>query len=370
MEVDWNMFFLDCLIVGAIVLLVKKEIKNTEEERKRQEVKKRKYEEECKKREAESTRRDVVDNKRKSTICRFKDGLTYEDFLFITHKIAKRIKRIKTINVQGPVIYCTVESQTGYSDWDFEVDFNDWGHVTGTYWKWAENHDSNIPEHFGKMVSDEVRQFLRDKSIYLIEFSDYVDDDKELGTVNGLTSNYRSKFFGKIVLKENQVISRYDSQKLIGEHIYVVIAMLRRNGYKNIKSIPVKDIGVGSTKDLYEVELVVINGTSFFERGDVFLENTEVVITYHLKQEISIPYAIKKYKHKNYIEVEKELQALGFANISERRIKDLKMGWFIKDGSVEEILVRTIDGEKIYNRKELYEYDIEIVITYHTYKWV
>lgn len=362
------MAFSDWLIVGAVGLLAKKGIENAAEERARQEAENRKYEEERKKREAESARRDDVNTKRKNTICHFKDGLTYEDFSSIAHKVAKRIRRIKTINVQGPVIYCTVESQTGYSDWDFKVDFNDWGHITGTYWKWVENYDSNIPEHFGQMVSGEVHQFLRDKSIYLPEFSDYVNDDKVLGTTNGLTSQYKSNFFRKIISKENQVISRYDSQNLTGEHIYVVVAMLRKNGYKNIKSIPVKDIGVNSTKDLYEVELVVINGTSFFEKGDVFSENAQVLITYHLKQEISIPHAMNQYKRKNYIEVGDQLQALGFSNIYERKIKDLKTGWVIKDGSVEEILVNTTDGEKPYSKNELYEYDIEIVITYHTYK--
>lgn len=312
------------------------------------------------------TRIDIVNAKRKHTRCRFRDGLAYEDFVSIAHKASNRIRRIKSVNVQGAVIYCTVESQTGYSNWDFKVDFNDWGHVTGTYWKWTENNDSNIPSHFGKMVSGYVHQFYRDRNISLPEYSDIVDEDKELGTVNGLNTHYKSGFFQKLA-KEKQIISRYDSEEFIGEHVYVVVAMLRKNGYKNIKAVPVKDIVADGNKDMYEVELTVINGTSFFEIGDIFPENVEVIVTYHLKKQISIPYAMIYFKYKNYIDVGDQLEEMGFSNIYERKIKDLKMGWIIKDGSVEEILVNTDEGEKPFKRNEPYEFDVEIVITYHTY---
>lgn len=361
------MAFSDWLIIGALGMFVKKRLARTAEEREQREREYRQYEEERKKSEAESARRDDVDAKRKNTPCKFNDGITYEDFSEIAHRTKKRIKRIKEITISGAVIYCTVESQTGYSDWNFRVDFNDWGHVTGTYWKCTENFDSLIPKHFGDMVSGDIHQMLRDRNIWLPEFSDYVDDNKELGTPSGLSYFQKVGFFKKVFSQEQQLVANVDSQDLIGEHIYLVASMLKNNGFKNIKSIPVKDVGRNSNKYIFEVEQVVINGVSFFENGDSFTESSEVIITYHTKQEIAIPYAMSFFKKKNYIAVGDQLQDMGFSNIYERKIKDLVTGWITKDGSVGQVLVK-IDGQEVpMDKNRPYDFDTEIVITYHTF---
>ena len=118
------------------------------------------------------------------------------------------------------MIYCTVESQTGYSNWDFEVDFNNWGHVTSVYWKWTENLDANIPEHFAQMVSGEICQFYRDRNISLPNYSHYTNADGELGTINGLQSQYKPSFFECVFSKEKQIISEFDSKIVITYHTY------------------------------------------------------------------------------------------------------------------------------------------------------
>lgn len=361
------MAFSDWLIIGALGMLVKKGFASAAEEREQCEREYRQYEEEGQKREAESTRRNDVDAKRKSTPCKFRDGITYEDFSEIAHKAGKRIKRIKEVTISDVVIYCTVESQTGYSNWDFRVDFNDWGHLTGTYWKRTENYDSNIPKHFGDMVSGDIHQMLRERNINLPEFSDYVDDNKDLGTPSGLSYFQKTVFFKKVFSQEQQIVTKVDSQDLLGEHIYLVVSMLKSNGFKNIKSIPIKDVGRNSDKYIFEVEQVVVNGVSFFEIGDTFVESTEVIITYHAKQEITVPYTMNFFKKKNYIMVGDLLQDMGFSDIYERKIKDLVTGWVTKDGSVEQVLVKLDGKEVLINRNQSYDFDTEIVITYHTF---
>ncbi len=361
------MAFSDWLIVGALGMLVKKGLANVAEEKEQREKEYRQYEEERQRRETESTRRDDVNAKRKNTPCKFGDGITYEEFSQIAHKAGRRIKRIKEVTISSAVIYCTVESQTGYSDWDFRVDFNDWGHITGTYWKHTENYDSNIPKHFGDMVSGDIHQMLRDRSIRIPEFSDYVDGNKDLGTPSGLSYFQKVGFFKKVFSQEQQVIVSVDSQDLLGEHIYLVVSMLKSDGFKNIKSIPVKDVGQNSDKYVFEVEQVVINGVSFFENSDSFTESSEVIITYHEKREIAVPYAMSFFKKKNYIAVGNQLQDMGFSNIYERKIKDLVTGWITKDGSVEQVLVK-IDGQEVpMDKNRPYDFDTEIVIAYHTF---
>jgi len=61
------------------------------------------------------------------------------------------------------------------------------------------------------------------------------------------------------------------------------------------------------------------------------------------------------------------LREMGFSNIYERKIYDLKMAWLIKDGAVEEILINSGGGERLLEKNIFYEFDSKIVIIYHTY---
>lgn len=51
-----------------------------------------------------------------------------------------------------------VKSNTGLSIWNAEVDFNDYGRLTGTYWLKAENSNSVVPTHFADLVQAEIMQ--------------------------------------------------------------------------------------------------------------------------------------------------------------------------------------------------------------------
>ena len=142
----------------------------------------------------EFARRNEIDMKRKNTPCKFQDGITYEEFSNIAQKVGERIERIKNVIVTKAVICCTVESQSGYSEWNFYVDFNDWGYVTGTYWENTENNDSGIPEYFGDMMSESIRKILKNRDIHLQKFSSYVDWNKNLSRSSDLSYKKRMSF--------------------------------------------------------------------------------------------------------------------------------------------------------------------------------
>lgn len=274
------------------------------------------------------------------------------------------MNRIKEVSINGAAICCTVESQTGYSTWEFIVDFNDWGHITGARKTWSENTDSNIPEHFGNMMTSAIHQLLANRNIHLLNYSDAVDANSDLETKNGLEFHKKNGLIKKIFSKKKNIVLQYDAASLKGEHLYPVISFLKNNGFCNLKSVPIKDIGRDSTYFLFEVEQIVINGSSFFEEGNIFNENNEIIITYHEKQEILMPFAEKHFRKRNYIDVNQELQTLDFSKICVHAIRDLTTGWFKKNGSVERV---TISGEKI-QKNTVYKYDDKIVIEYHTFK--
>lgn len=129
--------------------------------------------------------------------------------------------------------------------------------------------------------------------------------------------------------------------------------------------MPIKDIYVGSRCFVGQVEQVVIQGSSFFQEGDLIPYDAEIIITYHVKREISIPFSYNALRKMNYNAVGSELQKLGFTKIYERPIRDLVTGWVKKDGTVEKI---TIGNKCPFKRNSAFKYDTKITIEYHTFK--
>ena len=69
----------------------------------------------------------------------------------------------------------------------------------------------------------------------------------------------------------------------------------------------------------------------------------------------------------NYIKAGDRLLELGFTNIYERPIKDLKLGWLVQDGSVEQILIE-LEEETLLETGRPYPYDAKLIVCYHTFK--
>ena len=281
-----------------------------------------------------------VNEERKKTPCFFKDGISKEEFEKIARRIGKRLHRLKKITVEGPIIYCTTESQTGFTTWDFNVDFNDWGHVTGIYWIQADNDTSSFPMHYAQMVSEAIHNYVSTNGISLEDYSYYVNMNQDLGTADGFAYQEKTGFFSGLFRQGSAfAFIGNDSEELLHEHLYPVISKIKANGFKNIKSIPIYDVNYHNSKYIFEVEQIIIGGTGFFRRGDSFPDTAEVIITYHVKQHFVMPFHEVDFKNTDHMYVINCLHNSGFLNIYERRIEDLITGWITKDGSVERVLV-------------------------------
>lgn len=68
----------------------------------------------------------------------------------------KRTPRLKDIDVAGMSIILTIKSNSGLSKWQATVDFSDFGHLTGQYWIKADDDQSIIPEHFAKLMQEQI----------------------------------------------------------------------------------------------------------------------------------------------------------------------------------------------------------------------
>ena len=78
--------------------------------------------------------------------------LTQEEFDAIAVNAKRKMSRICSYAVTGPVVRGTVRSESGFSEWEFTIDFNDNGRFTGKYAIRSENSDSNIPEKIAERI--------------------------------------------------------------------------------------------------------------------------------------------------------------------------------------------------------------------------
>ena len=98
---------------------------------------------------------------RKNTPCNFTEKFSQQDFENIAIKVAKPIKRL-TVTVNNEFVIGKVRTSSGINTWEFILDFNDYGKITGEYWiKYNENHDSQIPGSYAEQLKSAVKDYLR-----------------------------------------------------------------------------------------------------------------------------------------------------------------------------------------------------------------
>ena len=177
----------------------------------------------------------LLNSQRKKASCSFEDGISSSEFESIAHDVAKKFERITDVFVSNATIYCDVKSQTGMSTWVFSVDFNDWGHITGIFWRNSDNDVSDIPKYYATAVSKEISESLKERNIQLKRYHDVVCDYFDLGQLSNF-NNKDTTFWKKILefiiekLKKRRIQNfihiKKNHDQLAGEHLFNVIAYL------------------------------------------------------------------------------------------------------------------------------------------------
>ena len=109
---------------------------------------------------------------------------------------------------------------------------------------------------------------------------------------------------------------------------------------------------------------MVVDEKINFSKEDIFSYDSKIFITYHTKKKLVIPFTSREVHRKNVKDIEKILKDIGFINIDLKKIDDLVIGFFIRNGSIEDI---AINHNVLYKRASFHEYDSKIVIRYHTF---
>ena len=96
------------------------------------------------------------ERRRKNTPFFFNEGISSNEFYSIVEKHAYTIKEIRSLKIDGPIVYCKVFSSNNGKTWSFEIDFNDYGHLTGHWWATYEGDDAEIPEKLADLIRNEI----------------------------------------------------------------------------------------------------------------------------------------------------------------------------------------------------------------------
>lgn len=189
----------------------------------------------------------------------------------------------------------------------------------------------------------------------------YQERKKERKVKNALLKK-RAKAF---LFGGKKIELHYDCEKLIGQNVSFVVSALVHDAFSNIKTVPIKDVYVGSEYNVGQVVKVIIGGSSSFREGARIPYDAEIVISYHDKREITVPFSERSFRNMNYVLAGDKLQELGFTEIYKKPIPDLTTGWIRKNGAVEKIV---IDDVYPFKKNSIFAYDAEIIIEYHTFK--
>lgn len=175
----------------------------------------------------------------------------------------------------------------------------------------------------------------------------------------------RNKRIKAFIFNKKNLALEFSTSDLIGDSVDSVVEEIKEAGFKNCKTIPIKDIYDGSSKYIGEVEQVVINGQSWLAEGAMVPYDAEIIVTYHVKKEFAFPYSAREMINRDFDQLASELVDIGFTEVYTLPLKDLTTGWIKKERAVQQVLIEGIDAIK---KGMPIEHDKKITIQYHSFK--
>ena len=175
----------------------------------------------------------------------------------------------------------------------------------------------------------------------------------------------RNKRIKAFFFNKKNLALEFATSDLVGDNVDSVVEEIKEAGFNNYKTVPIKDIYVGSTKYVGEVEQIVINGQSWLAEGTMVPYDAEIIITFHVKKEFVFPYSTREMIKRDYDDLASELVDIGFTEVYTLPLKDLTTGWIKKERAVQQVL---IEGTVSIKKGMSIEHDRKITIQYHSFK--
>ena len=163
----------------------------------------------------------------------------------------------------------------------------------------------------------------------------------------------------------NYYVIGYDSNELMNVDYKKVNDKLSLRGFKNVYLEPLYDLDAKNSKNIGKVDKVLIGVLDSFDKDKKIRFDDEIIVQYHSLKEVYCPFTNADMKGQDYLLVENYFISNGFQNVDTEGLRDLKLGWFEKEGAVESV---EINGKTDYEEGSIYRVDADVVIKYHSFK--
>lgn len=351
--------------------------------------------------EAKLKKAIAAEKRRQNTPFRYPDYLTQEQFEEIARVSIKPMKRkFSSFDVVDGKFYGTIISQSGISEWDFVVDFNDFGKLTGEYWLQSENNDSTIPRRVAETMRFAICEILSENSSLPYSTVENIyaepEDTTEVDEVDDSTEDSRrvkppqqpqkpswasrhkgfifiailisiALIFGSYAYYEYQKLIPigYEEESLVGLEYNEVVEMLENLGFTYVATEEISDLPLDEESKVNLVTDIRLEEKPSFDEDTKYAYDKRIVVVYHSLQMCNAPIISRDAKGTNYADVMDKFKDAGFVNVKTNVIYDIITGWVTDDGEVKFV---TINGEEDFDTYDQFRPDAEVVITYHTYK--
>lgn len=167
----------------------------------------------------------------------------------------------------------------------------------------------------------------------------------------------------KAAKKNNKLIAvEYAQKDFIGDYPDIVEEKLMNVGFTGICFEPIKDVRAYNRELLDVVENVAVNSVLTFKPEDLFQYDCSIVIHYHAKARLEIPFSPAGLKKMSIDEVESALSDAGFCEIKKTEVPRSGFGLLKKPGRIESFKV---SGDPLAVEHQTAEFDEPIEITYY-----
>lgn len=329
------------------------------------------------------------EKKRVNSSFRYPVEIPADKFDEIVRQSIKPIKKkIRAISVNKGVVRGTVISQSGLSEWDFTLDFNDYGKLTGRFWLRSENSDSHLPERLGTAIQMQVERLLGtieiedeklEEDIPETEETDVEENDVHRKPTKPSWASRHKGFifiailisialmFGSYAYYEYQKLIPigYEEDALVGLEYNKVVEMLKNSGFTYVTTEDISDLSLDEESNANLVTDIRLDEKPTFDEDTKYAYDKHIVVVYHSLKLSTPPITSKEAKGTNYTDVVDKFKDAGFINVKTNIIYDIITGWVTDDGEVKSV---TINGDEDFDTYGEYRPDAEVVITYHTYK--
>lgn len=192
------------------------------------------------------------------------------------------------------------------------------------------------------------------------------------GTVERVSVNGNSSFVNGVwVSCDSEVRIAYHTKEIeyLGKNYEEIVETLVSMGFVDVINKPLNDLSVHDLKKEGEVASVTIGDLELSDATELNLL-TPIVVKYHSERqatsnEVRLTVAPKDLIGNDYSSVYETLKEMGFTNIKTVALKDLWKEILHKDGEVKEV---SIDGVTKFSSGEIFNKNVEVIITYHSLK--